>query len=384
MLVVASTEGSLSEFTMNLILPATLLCLIVRDVHSREACFDKFGCFSTDYPWSSILRPFPAPQDPKDVNTTFRFSNRVNNAQNYFETWPRINIRAYDSQKPTFFITHGYYSESNVEWFKNLTYAILNKTDSNVIGVDWKKGSSTSYMQAASNTRIVASEIARVIRYFVEQYSADVSTFHLLGHSLGAHIMGYVGKNISGIARITALDPAQPGFQGKAASIRINDSDASFIDVVHTDGKPFLPFLGLGMSESVGTVDFFVNGGLLQPNCLLDGEPVVIKSLFDIPKLTIDVMYNLATCSHSRASRYMAAAIRGPCTMWGYRYSASYSHLQYTKFVLDDECSADNCTPMGLNTPKYPARGSFATPTTGVYPFCIEDKTADNVMARVI
>lgn len=32
---------------------------------------------------------------------------------------------------------------------------------------------------------------------------ANPSTFHLLGHSLGAHIMSYAAKNVTGIARIT-------------------------------------------------------------------------------------------------------------------------------------------------------------------------------------
>ena len=118
-------------------------------------------------------------------------------------------------------------------------------------------------------------------------HSANPSTFYLLGHSLGAHVMAYVGKSIPGIKRITgsnkneklwnyfiilrrlelfiyfaALDPAKPGFQKKDAKVRLHHSDAKFVDVIHT-------YAGFGMTESVGVVDFFVNGGGPQPGCKL-------------------------------------------------------------------------------------------------------------------
>lgn len=84
-----------------------------------------------------------------------------------------------------------------------------------------------------------------------------------------------------------ALDPAQPGFQAKDPAVRIDKKDAKLVDIIHTDGKAFVPFLGLGMTVSVGHIDFFVNGGFAQPNCFLDDKPF-IKSIADIPKITLD------------------------------------------------------------------------------------------------
>jgi len=59
--------------------------------------------------------------------------------------------------------------------------------------------------------------------------------FHLIGFSLGAHISGYVGKLVPNLGRITALDAAKPYFDGVSAGVRLDSSDALFIDSYHTD-----------------------------------------------------------------------------------------------------------------------------------------------------
>lgn len=357
---------------------------VIATFGNDTVCYNELGCFDNNYPWFQILRPFPMPDSPQEVNTTFYFSNRETN-KSYVETWPNIKMNVqFNASKPTYFITHGYSSDTNNNWFKNLTEAILYQKDANLFSVDWSKGSSGFYFSASSNTRIVAAEISRVIRYLMINNAADISKFHLMGHSLGSHVMSYVGKNISGINRITAMDPAQPGFQGRNSKIRLDDTDANFIDVLHTDGKPFLPFLGFGITKSVGTVDFYLNGGLFQPNCVLDGENFMYKSFYDVPNITLAILYNLATCSHSRAPRYMAAAIRENCNMWGYRYDAESSNLRYEKFIIKDSCNADTCSKIGLDTDEYPATGNFAMMTSGIYPFCLNDTDANNKMSRVL
>lgn len=188
------------------------------------------------------------------------------------------------------------------------------------------------------------------------------------------------------------MDPAQPGFQMRNPLIRLNNNDAKFIDVIHTDGKPFLPMLGMGMSVSIGDVDFYVNGGTGQPNCMFDDKPFIIKSINDIAEITIEgmkiqefilrgvvyfsfekicltVLYNMVTCSHTRAPRYMASAIQD-CQMWGYRYNATFANRRYDNFILNKECNLNNCNIMGLETHLFPARGNFAMKTTGSHPFC--------------
>lgn len=38
-----------------------------------------------------------------------------------------------------------------------------------------------------------------------------------------------------GLGRITGLDPAEPFFQYMPASVRLDPTDATFVDVIHTD-----------------------------------------------------------------------------------------------------------------------------------------------------
>ena len=66
----------------------------------------------------------------------------------------------------------------------------------------------------------------------------------------------------------------------------------------------------------------------------------------------------------------MAVAIKGECKMWGHRYNSTLAHHKYGKFISNEPCNERNCNLMGLETPDYPARGSFIVQTTGTYPFC--------------
>lgn len=91
---------------------------------------------------------------------------------------------------------------------------------------------------------------------------------HIIGHSLGAHVSAYAGKEVisqtkHAIARITALDAAGPLFERPFATFEgLSKDDAIVVDAIHTDGGIF------GRSKPTGTVDFYPNNGLApQPGC---------------------------------------------------------------------------------------------------------------------
>lgn len=100
---------------------------------------------------------------------------------------------------------------------------------------------------------------------------------HLIGHSLGSHSAGACGHYVTRgrIARITGLDPALPLFSSAPLSARLDQSDAEFVDVIHTDGGVN------GFAQPIGHVDFYPNGGgWTQPGCTLN--EIIDRSLTPI------------------------------------------------------------------------------------------------------
>jgi pimeloyl-ACP methyl ester carboxylesterase len=72
--------------------------------------------------------------------------------------------------------------------------------------VDWSPGANDLiYHQAAANTRVVGAVSANMLRALREAHSLSYRDVHLIGHSLGAHICGYVGRRERGIGRITGM-----------------------------------------------------------------------------------------------------------------------------------------------------------------------------------
>lgn len=68
----------------------------------------------------------------------------------------------------------------------------------------------------------------------------DLQSTHLIGHSLGAHLLGYAARTARSrghvVSRVTGLDPAGPGFFPLNVFLTpLNFRDADFVDIIHTD-----------------------------------------------------------------------------------------------------------------------------------------------------
>lgn len=117
----------------------------------------------------------------------------------------------------------------------------------------------------------------------MEQIPAE--NIHLIGHSLGAHIVGYAGRYFTeytglNLTRITGLDPANPCFNEGQNLSGLQRGDAEFIDVIHTNPGVF------GKENPVGDVDFYAEGlAPIKPGCKQFG------------------------CSHGRALEYFTESV---------------------------------------------------------------------------
>ncbi|CAG2113539.1 unnamed protein product, partial [Medioppia subpectinata] len=151
--------------------------------------------------------------------------------------------------------------------------------DYNVVVLDWETPASDSnYFNAAFNCQIVGAMLSYFVRTLVSM-GVNVANIHLVGHSLGAHIVGFCGKNFTNpkIGRISGLDPAGPGFWRNDSRTRLAPTDASLVVVTHTSGglikwdgslADVLQMSGyVGNVEPLGHYDFRPNGGTGQPGC---------------------------------------------------------------------------------------------------------------------
>lgn len=129
---------------------------------------------------------------------------------------------------------------------------------------------------AAVRTQELGEEIAKILISLSPRLPP--TKLHLIGFSLGAHIVGQVGrtyKNLTGehVDRITGLDPANFCFYGKIPGL--SKGDARFVDIIHS--SPGV----VGKREPVGDVDFYTNGldsvpeGCLNPN---NAHQVAVRS----------------------------------------------------------------------------------------------------------
>ncbi|KAL7734948.1 hypothetical protein ACLKA6_011214 [Drosophila palustris] len=135
-----------------------------------------------------------------------------------------------------------------------LTAALLERQACNVFGLD--------LTDTRTESEIVAS-VSSLIVLLHQQFDVPLRQQQLVGFAEGGHLAGAVAEQVQQLLgekmpRITALDPS--GDSDKFTH-RLSPQDASFVEVVHTNGRE------LGTMEQLGDVDFYPNGGKEQPGC---------------------------------------------------------------------------------------------------------------------
>ncbi|XP_046366527.2 pancreatic lipase-related protein 2-like [Haliotis rufescens] len=328
----------------------------------KRECFGLFGCFDNDTPFDNTKGCIP--QTPEEQGMQLALYTRENK---YYPQWlntddDRFSISQsnYAVGKRTYLIIHGYTDDCLSEWVANIERALLDIGDFNVFRVNWQLGASPKiYDQAASNTRLVASMLATFLQALNEM-GTHYSDMHVIGHSLGAHISGQVGQRLHGqLGRITGMDPAGPSFDRDNTDIRLDKTDAMFVDVLHTDAEHLIK-LGFGMMRRMGHADFYPAGGFDQEGCPKNAG----DHLFELVTGGIKGLINGASCSHSRAVDFFWASIAMchytavPCDNWADFKAGKCS------------CSDDTpCSRMGYFADRN-LHGTFFLKTAGNPPYC--------------
>ncbi|XP_078711176.1 pancreatic lipase-related protein 2-like [Lampetra fluviatilis] len=277
-------------------------------VTASQVCYD-LGCFTDDVPYSdSTERPIKQlPDSPEKINTLFLLFTKANP-----DTWQELKSRDpstigasnFGSGKKTAFVVHGFIDHGEQDWVQDTCKAIVGVDDVNCVAVDWKGGSRTLYTKAANNIRVVGAEIAKLVNTMEVQYGTRQEDVHIIGHCLGAHAAAEAGQRLPRLGRITGLDPAESYFQNCDPAIRLDPSDAIFVDAIHTDAAPMIPNMGMGMKQPVGHLDFYPNGGEEMPGC----DKNIISTIIDINGIW-EGARDIVACNHLRADKYFTESL---------------------------------------------------------------------------
>ncbi|KAI1290044.1 Pancreatic triacylglycerol lipase [Halotydeus destructor] len=269
---------------------------------------------------------------------------------------------SFNKSAPIKVIIHGFGSSGKRLWVMQMAEALIKAEPfTNVVVVDWANGAVLpNYVQAAANTRLVGMQLALFIRSLSSAYQIPINVTtghcHLIGFSLGAHIAGFAGSELnSSISRITGLDPAAPLFEGYPEPVRLDQSDAMFVDVIHTNGDGFLRG-GLGSYQSMGHLDFYPNGGRVQVGC----NSVFIGAISDL--LSYSKSWSQSLCHHRRSFKYFIDSING-CPYRAFKCPNGYDDF------LRGNCFQDSAT-MGYHASESTGRGNYYLATRERQPFC--------------
>ncbi|KAH8233936.1 hypothetical protein KR032_004165, partial [Drosophila birchii] len=249
---------------------------------------------------------------PNENITFWLYTNTLLEGQQLF--MHNLSDAEFRPRKPLKVLIHGF--DGNRDKLpNNKLRTLLTSQNYHVISADFKNlVMEPCYSQAVENSKYVGRCLAYLLAKLVNDRLVFEEDLHLIGFGLGAHIAGFTSnfmpKNLP-LERITALNPAKPLFLGPIDDDKLDPSDAKFVDVVHTD------VLMLGLLNSVGHVDFYVNMGISQPNC------------GDVKKISTHY------CYHERAVTYYAESITTPVGFFGYKCPNYHS-------FMEGECPPNN------------------------------------------
>ncbi|CAL8114060.1 unnamed protein product [Orchesella dallaii] len=336
----------------------------------KENCYESLGCFTIRYAERKGYNITPNPLE--EVSPTICLYTKVHVLACQVVENEAITSEALAvSNGSIFWISHGYIENGQRPWIKDLVNNLLEHDYfANVFVVDWSEASKPPYNQAVENVEMIAAYCAHLMVMLQDTYGLRVNETHFIGHSLGAQLAGYLGswlqqKKHLQLGRISGLDPAQLYFQGMPIDARLDPSDSLFVDVIHTDAKPFLyggeevsitssnmrPISGLGTEELSGHADFYPNSGKDQPGCK-DG---VYQAILQEEGSVINGIRRFLGCDHIRSHEYFTESILSSCPFM------AFSCESWDDFALSTCTNLSTHNRMGFHATKPTLSGSVTS-----------------------
>ncbi|GFS54621.1 inactive pancreatic lipase-related protein 1 [Nephila pilipes] len=307
-----------------------------------------------------IQEVFNPPSNRKDSIQYLLFTPENPKNVQYIEPTQEFDQAPFNPNYETKVMIHGYETRlkpGNI--FEKIKDEMLATGRYNVIIVNWILYAIPPYPLGIANTLLVGNKVSEMIQFIMNRTGIPASRFHLIGHSLGAHLVGIVGKRIPNIGRITGLDPAGPLYEIPQRFNRLYYTDAEYVDVIHTSNH--LTGKGLGLYQSIGWRDFYPNGGNYQPHCQRGGN--FIRP--DGTNLKLETFLDLALCNHEISLQYFLYSIQN-CTFLSTECE-SYSDLE--KCTAESK-STDRMGYYSMKSPNLPPKSDFYLNTTATAPYC--------------
>nr|NP_001285397.1 uncharacterized protein Dmel_CG6847, isoform B [Drosophila melanogaster]NP_573259.2 uncharacterized protein Dmel_CG6847, isoform A [Drosophila melanogaster]AAF48784.2 uncharacterized protein Dmel_CG6847, isoform A [Drosophila melanogaster]AGW52193.1 FI22312p1 [Drosophila melanogaster]AHN59867.1 uncharacterized protein Dmel_CG6847, isoform B [Drosophila melanogaster] len=270
-------------------------------------------------------------------------------------------------------IVHGFGSACPHVWIYEMKTALMAVEDCIVICVDWENGATfPNYVRAAANTRLVGKQLAMLLRNLQQHKGLDLMRTHVIGFSLGAHVSGFAGAELPGLSRITGLDPAGPLFEAQHPKVRLDSSDAEFVDVIHSNGENLI-LGGLGSWQPMGHVDYYPNGGRVQTGCSNLFVGAVTDFIWSAQAAEDEEGRSL--CNHRRAYKFFIDSVAPRCLFPAFPCGNYDDFLKGRCFpcAQDDEDLAEGvprCGNMGYYADRSTGRGQLYLLTREEEPFC--------------
>ena len=126
---------------------------------------------------------------------------------------------SYNNDLPTEIYSYGYTENYTSPTTQNIVKSYIERGQHNILVIEWSSYNSGNYIfEAIPNMKKISGIIGKTL-LAMKALGFQLNKFHLVGHSLGGQMVGYIGRNVYQnsnktikMQRITALDPAGPLF----------------------------------------------------------------------------------------------------------------------------------------------------------------------------